>query len=206
MPMPMPIKAPPASFTHLTLATPRLLLRPLQASDAPALFALHSDAELMRHWSTPPWTDSAQADRLIADSAADLAAGQAMRLGLQRRDDGRLVGTCSLFALQRTSRRAEIGYLLARDSQGTGLMHEALQALIAWSFNVLDLNRLEADIDPRNRASAHVLGRLGFQLEGALRERWIVAGEVSDSALYGLLRRNWAAGPAEAAAPGLQHR
>ena len=70
-------------------------------------------------------------------------------------------------------------------------MHEALQALLGFAFTDLDLHRLEADIDPRNGASAAALVRLGFREEGLLRERWIVAGEVSDSQLYGLLRREW---------------
>ena len=70
-------------------------------------------------------------------------------------------------------------------------MHEALDAFITYAFETLDLNRLEADIDPRNHASAKTLERLGFQQEGHLRERWIVSGEVSDTWLYGLLRRDW---------------
>ena len=70
-------------------------------------------------------------------------------------------------------------------------MHEALRALLDFGFGELDLNRIEADIDPRNSASARTLERLGFTKEGYLRERWIVGDEVSDTALYGLLRREW---------------
>ena len=70
-------------------------------------------------------------------------------------------------------------------------MHNALQALLRYAFQTLDLNRLEADIDPRNVASARTLERLGFQKEGYLRERWIVNDEISDTCLYGLLRREW---------------
>jgi len=72
-------------------------------------------------------------------------------------------------------------------------MHEALQALLGFAFQILELNRLEADIDPRNLASAKTLERLGFQKEGHLRERWIVNDEVSDTDLYGLLHRDWEA-------------
>ena len=72
-------------------------------------------------------------------------------------------------------------------------MHEALCALLDYGFGVLDLNRVEADIDPRNTGSERTLRRLGFQLEGTLRERWIVDGEVSDTGLSGLLRRDWLA-------------
>jgi RimJ/RimL family protein N-acetyltransferase len=72
-------------------------------------------------------------------------------------------------------------------------MIEALTALVSHAFNDLDLNRLEADIDPRNAPSKVCLERLGFVSEGYMRERWIVGGEVCDSALYGLLRREWQA-------------
>ena len=72
-------------------------------------------------------------------------------------------------------------------------MHQALQALLQYAFETLNLNRLEADIDPRNQASARTLERLGFQKEGHLRERWIVNDEISDTDLYGLLRREWQA-------------
>jgi RimJ/RimL family protein N-acetyltransferase len=70
-------------------------------------------------------------------------------------------------------------------------MHEALKGVVDYAFNVLDLNRIEADIDPRNGSSARSLQRLGFTQEGLLRERWIVGLEVSDSAIYGLLRHDW---------------
>jgi ribosomal-protein-alanine N-acetyltransferase len=72
-----------------------------------------------------------------------------------------------------------------------GYAIEALTALLAHGFAALDLNRVEADIDPRNGASARVLERLGFRHEGLLRERWIVGGQICDTAFYGLLRRDW---------------
>jgi len=74
-------------------------------------------------------------------------------------------------------------------------MHEALQALLEFGVGELDLNRIEADIDPRNSASARTLERLGFTKEGYLRERWIVGDEVSDTVIYGLLRREWKVRP-----------
>jgi len=74
-------------------------------------------------------------------------------------------------------------------------MNEALHALIRYGFKELGLNRIEADIDPRNTRSARSLETLGFKTEGLLRQRWIVGEEVSDSALYGLLQEEWAAEP-----------
>jgi RimJ/RimL family protein N-acetyltransferase len=107
-------------------------------------------------------------------------------------DQGELVGTCTLFGLVPSSRRAEVGFALAKPAWRQGYMSEALRALLDHAFTVLDLNRVEADTDPRNLPSVRLLERLGFVREGLLRERWIVAGEASDAALYGLLRRDWA--------------
>ncbi|HSI48687.1 MAG TPA: GNAT family N-acetyltransferase [Ideonella sp.] len=181
-------------FSSLQLDTPRLLLRPLQSTDAPALFALFSDPEVMRYWSSGPWTERAQADAMIASDQRQLAEGKAIRLGLIRRSDGAVIGTCSLFNLVQDSRRAEIGYALAPHAWHQGHVQEAVGALIDWAFGpALNLNRLEADIDPRNIASGRSLLRLGFQCEGLLRERWFVASEVSDTAMYGLLQREWPA-------------
>jgi RimJ/RimL family protein N-acetyltransferase len=172
------------------LETARLWLRPVAPQDAEALFGIFSDRVVMQYWSTPPWTRREQADAMIETEAAGLAAGTSVRLAVVRRDDEVVVGTCSLFSLEEESRRAEIGYAFAASSWGHGYAQEAGRAVIGFAFDALGLNRLEADIDPRNAASARVLERLGFRREGLLRERWIVAGEVSDSALYGLLRRD----------------
>nr|WP_315492051.1 GNAT family N-acetyltransferase [uncultured Rhodoferax sp.] len=182
------------SFEQLILQTERLVLRPLGDADAPALFAIFSDPQVMRYWSTPPWASIDEAHSLVARDQAGMATGDYLRCGIVLKDTSALVGTCTLFSIQATCRRAEVGYGLAHAAWGHGYMHEALRALLAYGFSEMNLNRIEADIDPRNTASAQSLERLGFLREGFLRERWIVNGEVSDTALYGLLQREWVAG------------
>jgi ribosomal-protein-alanine N-acetyltransferase len=174
-----------------TLVTPRLTLRPPRRGDEDDLFAIHSDPEVMRYFSEPPWTDPDRPARQIDEDAGRFEREESFRFAIVLNATGRQIGNCTLFSLHRQNRRAEIGYALARSHWGHGYMYEALQALLGFAFTDLDLHRLEADIDPRNGASAAALVRLGFQEEGLLRERWIVAGEVSDSQLYGLLRREW---------------
>ena len=181
------------AFAQLTLRTARLVLRPLRPDDAPALYALFSDPQVMRYWSGTPWTDIAKAHEMIASDAAAMRDGVHVRLGLTRADDGELIGNCTLFAFNAQCRRAEVGYSLLPTAWGRGYMHEALSALLDHGFGELALNRVEADIDPRNIASNRTLERLGFRQEGYLRERWIVADEVSDSLFYGLLQREWPA-------------
>jgi RimJ/RimL family protein N-acetyltransferase len=182
---------PTPEFAEFSLPAQRVTLRFLTAADAPAIYGIFSDREVMRFWSRPPMIDPHEATAHVQDVCASYRSGDALQLGIERHSDRALVGTCTLFDFHWGSRRAELGYALARAAWGQGLMHEALAALLTHAFGGLDLRRIEADIDPRNVASARSLDRLGFRKEGHLRERWMVAGEVSDSDLYGLLRIDW---------------
>ncbi|MDN2675493.1 GNAT family N-acetyltransferase [Janthinobacterium sp. SUN033] len=176
-----------------TITTERLILRKPQPSDEAAQFAMHSDPEVMRYFSEPPWEDTGRAGRQIAEDIAAFEKEEFFRFAVELKATGEYLGSCSLFSEHRQNRRAEIGYALGRPYWGKGYMHEALSALLEFAFIERDLNRLEADIDPHNAGSASALERQGFNKEGFLPERWIVGGQVSDSALYGLLRREWEA-------------
>ena len=179
------------AFKELLLSADRVSLRRFTRSDAAPLFGMFSHPEVMRFWSRPAMTDKAQAEDLIQQILADYETGISLPLVIERNSDNVFVGNCTLHQFHAASRRAEIGYSLARPYWGLGYMHEALLTLVSYAFERLDLNRLEADIDPRNTSSARSLERLGFLKEGLLRERWIVSGEVSDTGFYGLLRSEW---------------
>lgn len=190
----------PAPRLPPTLVTARLVLRALRHADAPGIFTIFSDRAVARYWSRPAMTGITQARRLVSTVRAGYHTGDSMSLGIERADTHALVGTCTLFAFHATNRRAEIGYALASSQWGHGYMDEALVRFVNYAFDELDLHRLEADIDPANTASERTLLRLGFVREGRLRERWIVGDTISDSAVYGLLRREWMRGGPVAAA------
>ena len=180
-----------SAFNLIQLQTERLLLRPLVLTDAQALFDIYSDPKVMRHWSGAAWNSLQQAQQKIVQYDKALRENESIGLGIVNAHTNTVIGTCSLFQLDEQCRRAEIGYGMASSSWGKGYMHEALTTLINFGFEKLNLNRIEADIDPRNLASLRSVERLGFIKEGHLRERWIVEGEVSDTSLCGLLRRDW---------------
>jgi ribosomal-protein-alanine N-acetyltransferase len=178
----------------MILQSDRLVLRWLNPRDVTDLYRIYSDPGVMRYWATSAWTELAQATQLVAEAMLDYENGTDVEFGIERRSDGLLLGTCNLFHFQPDCRRAEIAYALGRDFWGYGYMEEALTTLINYAFQDLGLIRLEADIDSRNHASIKLLERLHFQPEGLLRHRWIVAGEISDTAFYGLLQQDWTAG------------
>lgn len=176
-----------------TIEANRVYLRPVTIEDTDHLFRIFSDPEVMRYWSTPPLTDRNAATALVLEINEGFLQRTMLKWGLALRKSDDLIGTATLFNLNLESGRAEIGYGLGREHWRNGYMNEALRALIEYSFEVLHLRRLEADVDPRNTSSIRTVERLGFQREGYLRERWHVNGEIQDSLFYGLLRHEWKA-------------
>ncbi|MFC9961549.1 GNAT family N-acetyltransferase [Streptomyces nigra] len=174
-----------------TLHTARLRLRPFTDADAAPLYALHSSAHVMRYWDSPPWTDRARAERFIAVCRTMAEEGTGARVAIDRASDGAFVGWCGLSGWNPDYCSASLGYVLGDAMWGHGYATEAAHALLRWAFETLDLNRVQAEADTRNAASARVLEKMGFVREGTLREDCVVNGDVSDSWVYGLLRREW---------------
>jgi [ribosomal protein S5]-alanine N-acetyltransferase len=181
----------PEATSLPTLLTERLALRWLTPADVPALYEIFSDAEVTRYWSSPPLSDLAAAEALLAEIREAFARRTLFQWGIARRSDDLVVGTCTLAGLTAAHRRAELGFALGRVHWGRGYIAEALPALVGFAFDQLGLHRLEADVDPRNRASIRALERLGFRREGYLRERYHLRGEIQDALMYGLLRPEW---------------
>jgi RimJ/RimL family protein N-acetyltransferase len=179
------------AFTPITLTTARLRLRFITSDDAAALFELFSDRDALRYWSSGPWLHPAQATDNIEQTLKAYEDGSALRFGIELAETGELIGTATLYAFDRRNHRCDIGYMLARKHWGQRYMPEALDAVIEHGFRKLELHRIEADIHPDNASSALLLERMHFRLEGHLRQRWFVHGEISDSLIYGLLRPDW---------------
>jgi [ribosomal protein S5]-alanine N-acetyltransferase len=172
---------------HLpTLTGRQVALRELDRSDVPALFAMFSDPRVMRYWSRPPFENESEAAVLLDRIEDGFRSRQLFQWGITRERE--LLGTCTLFHLDLTHRHAEIGYALAHRFWGQGWARDAVTTAIDFAFDVLDLHRIEADVDPRNTRSLALLERLGFRREGCLRERYIVSDEIQDALLLGLLR------------------
>jgi ribosomal-protein-alanine N-acetyltransferase len=174
-----------------TLQTARLTLRPFTDEDADPLYALHSSADVLRYWDSPPWSERARAERFLATCRQMADEGTGARLAMDRTSDGEFLGWCSLTRWNPDHRSASLGYCLPQAAWGHGYATEAAGALLEWAFDALGLNRVQAETDTRNGASARVLEKLGFVHEGTLREDCIVNGEVSDSWVFGLIRREW---------------
>ncbi len=176
-----------------TLTTARVVLRPIETSDAAAYFAIFSDAETTLYWSRPPMQQLAEAEAYVAHVIDAFRTRRAFQWAIAQPGDPTLIGHCALHRVDLDHRRAEVGFVLSRSLWGSGLMSRALAMLVAFAFESMQLHRLEADVDPRNARSLALLARHGFRQEGLMRQRYWVNGEWQDTAMLALLRPEWAA-------------
>ncbi|MBM7774747.1 aminoglycoside 6'-N-acetyltransferase [Actinokineospora baliensis] len=169
----------------MRLIAERLVLRPFEPGDAPALAAYRSDPEVARYqaWESP--LSVGRAAEVVARFGADAPGGvgwfqYAISL------EGALIGDLGV-NLHENRMQAEIGFTIAAAAQGRGYGTEAVARVLRHLFDDLGLHRVSAECDPRNEASARLLERVGFQREGLRRANTWLRGEWTDDLLFGLL-------------------
>ena len=181
----VPLPEPTPTMPRLEGA--RVRLRGLVDDDRAALFTLYSDPKVTRYWSHRAWHLESQAREYVERARRGFADRSFLQWGMALSDSDRVIGTVTLFGFVTPHRRCELGYALGSGNWGRGYAREALALALDYAFGPLHLYRVEADIDPRNTASIHLVERLGFRSEGLLRGRYHVGSEIQDSAIYGLL-------------------
>ena len=151
------------------------------------MHALRSDEEVMKHIGRTRSKTVQDSLDLIHRIAKDRTANAGITWGIVLEESGELIGTIGFYRMKKEHFRAEIGYVLASNYWGRGLMSEAIQAVVKYGFDVMGLHSIEADTDPLNVRSMKVLERNGFTQEGLFRESYFFDGKFFDSAIWSRL-------------------
>ncbi len=176
------------------IETERLLLREFRADDESGIHTYASDPEVVRLmiWgpNTPEQTRTFLQTVLKAQEEWPRAF---VGLAIELKGDGRMIGSIGLRVKDEHNRAADIGYVLARSYWDRGYMTEAGRAILDVAFREIDLHRVWATCDPRNRASYRVMEKLGMRREAHFRKGVMEKGEWRDSYLYAILAEEWLA-------------
>jgi RimJ/RimL family protein N-acetyltransferase len=149
------------------LETERLLFRPPEPEDAPAIFERYaSDPDVTRYLGWPRHTSVADSLAFVAFSRSEWARSSLGPLLVLERDSGQLLGSSGL-ALE-SPQCAQTGYVFARDAWGFGYATEALGAMVKLA-DARGITRLYALCHTEHRASWHVLEKCGFTREGVIQ-------------------------------------
>jgi ribosomal-protein-serine acetyltransferase len=168
-------------------------LRLLEERHAAAVFAAVSrEREGLREWL--PWVDATLTEddvlAFIRSSLEQFAANNGFAAGIWNHDS--YIGNIGTHKIDWLNRKVEIGYWLSQSFQGRGLVTEASRTVVTHALGELDLNRVEIHCAAGNTKSAAIPRRLGFTLEGTIREGQLLNGRYHDILLFSMLKREWA--------------
>lgn len=165
----------------------RIRLIPLTEDHVEDLFAIYSDAEVMRFYDSHPHTERSQTERLLELLQERERNGVGFRRGILFEGGSRVVGTIG-FNTWTKERSADVGYDLSRDHWRRGIMSEALAAVVHHGFERLGVHRIQAEVVPGNEASERLLAQSGFVREGLLRDKYFFKGAYQSMVVYSRLR------------------
>lgn len=169
------------------LQTDRLHLRKMKLSDSPSLFKIWSDPDVTKFMNISCLTNDNQVKEMIT-LLDDLSQDRkAIRYSIIEKESNEIIGSCGFNSLDFENAKTEIGYEIAKSFWGRGYASEAIDALLNYSFSCLEMNRIEAKVEPENANSIKLLQRLNFTFEGTLRQYERVDGEFNDLNIYSKL-------------------
>ena len=135
-------------------------------------------------WMTPDYSIES-ARKFIVEGIKNRLDRNTLGLALVR--DGKLIGSTGFNRLDWAANVCEIGYWIDRGEEGKGTITKACKAMIDYAFDELKMNRVEIRCSTENSRSAAVPERLGFKLEGTLRQAEMLNGRPHDFHVFGLL-------------------
>jgi ribosomal-protein-serine acetyltransferase len=164
-------------------------LRVLREDDSADLFAVtEANRAFLRRWL--PWVDAVTSEEdsrsFLATVTEQRKEGRGPTFGILCA--GELQGVVGYLPIDRVNKVGEIGYWLAEQAQGRGVMTACCRFVVRYGFLTLDLNRIQIAAGTENAASRAIPERLGFRLEGVLRARENLYGTFIDHAMYAQLR------------------
>ncbi|HKK97287.1 MAG TPA: GNAT family protein [Marivita sp.] len=177
----------------LRLDTERLVLRPPMHSDFTPWSNLRRDSEtFLAHWE-PSWAEDHLTRRAFTNRVywanRAIGNGSAIPLFLLRREDDMLLGAITLDNIRRGPAQAgTLGYWIGEPFARRGYMREAIEAVVHYAFDRLDLSRIEAACLPENQASRGLLEKSGFKYEGVAQSYLQIDGRWRTHVLYAQLR------------------
>lgn len=173
------------------LVTERLVLRGPLEKDIQSVFDIHTDPDVMRYYGVEPY-DSLEKSKKHLDWLTKIHKEKTgLRWIITLKDEDIYIGDVGFYDWEKKHSRAEIGYILGKQYWGKGIMTEAIKTALDYGFNEMNLNRIQALIDPRNDASKKVAEKHGFKYEGTFRDYEYEYGAFIDLGMYSVLKREY---------------
>ncbi len=176
----------------VVLDTERLTLRPFTVADAGAAYRNWcSDDAVTRYLTWPTHPDPSVTEAVFRDWAASYVRPDYYQWAIVLKSLNEPIGSIAVVRINENVDSAEVGYCIGRPWWHQGIMSEAFQAVIAFLFDRVGVNRIEARHDPANPNSGRVMKHCGLTYEGTLRQADRNNQGIVDLCMYSLLRSEY---------------
>ncbi len=174
----------------ITLKGKNILLRALEPDDLEFLHAVENDESIWEVSNTQTPYSKYLIKRYLENAQQDIYEAKQLRLAICREKDFRAIGLIDLFDFDPRNRRAGIGIVIRQSAdRGQGIGSEALELLIDYAFNRLELHQVFANIDVENTPSIALFTKFGFEKIG-IKKHWnLLAGKYNDEAMFQLINQ-----------------
>lgn len=178
-------------MTFETIETERLLIQKLDSETMNQIFELNNDDEIKKILGIRTVEDFDR-QKKIHQQGYQSYNRKMLNFQIVEKQNSVIIGNCGFHTWNPQHHRAEIGYALNADEfKNKGFMKEAVEKVLEFGFEEMQLNRIEALIDENNTPSKKLLDSFGFTREGNLRGHYLVDGIFEDSVLYSLLQSEY---------------
>jgi len=167
--------------------TRRLHLRQLTLNDVLEIFELRSDERVLQFFIISKCKNLDEAKQFIEMINGGTNRNEWIYWDITERGNNKLLGTFCIWHISKENSRAEISYALHPDHQGKDIMNEAMDIVLDYGFNIMQLHSIEANVDPGNTASIKHLEKKDFVKEEHLKENLIYNGKFLDTAIHSLI-------------------
>lgn len=174
-----------------SLETLRLILRPVQMSDAQDLFEVHSDYEVVRYMPVEQEESIERTQYWIEWRQKRQHEGQPVPWVMVDKKTNKVLGFCGFYRIDYPRAAGEIMVTLNRQWWGNGYMLEAIKAVVACGFQVIGLNRIDILFYPENKRITSLCEKAGLRFIGSIPECYYYKGHYWDRVYYTLLKKDW---------------
>ncbi len=173
------------------LKTKRLVLRNFSKKDIKNIYEIRTCKNIMEHMDAPLMDSLEEAERFINYTLRKYEEEEGINWVITPKGSDNMIGYIGFWRLDKEHYRGEIGYALKKEFWNMSLMSEAINEVIRFAFKNMDLNSIEANVNPLNIPSIKLLEKSGFQKEGYFRENYYFNGKFIDTITFSMIKKDY---------------
>lgn len=173
------------------LYTDDLILRKLEASDAEDFFVFASDEEVSKYMLWEPHICIEESSKSIDISCRKYGEGKYYRFGIALRETNKLIGIIQLLGFDRLLSSCSFAYMINKEYWGRGYATEALNAILTFAFEKMEMKKVAASHFSENQASGAVMRKCGMIYEGRTKDAYEKNGDFYDADRYVITSEIW---------------